>query len=366
MLISLERLVRLVEEIFQGVGCSEAEAGRIAHYLTRANLAGHDSHGVIRVQRYVEYLQSGRAAMNQSVETVLDADCFAILDARMGMGQTVGPESVEIGLAKARETGVAIIALRRASHLGRIGDFAEMAADAGFVSLHFLSIKNSQLVAPFGGKARRFSTNPVAIGVPIGDPAAPFILDFATSVVAEGKCLVAHQGGKPIPANALVDPAGVITGETMVLYGETPEGVSPNPRNGTGALRAFGEHKGSGLALACELLAGALTGSGTNGSPGSEMHTGMLSIYIDPARFDTDDGFVMNVRGFLGWIKDCAPIDAEAGVLTPGEKERLTAAERLQTGIPIPADTWQSLQEAAHAAGLSAARVETIVGPAAP
>ncbi|MEO1018908.1 MAG: Ldh family oxidoreductase, partial [Pseudomonadota bacterium] len=214
-----------------------------------------------------------------------------------------------------------------------------------------------------GGSSRRFSTNPVAIGVPTADPDVPFILDFATSVVAEGKCLVAHQGGKAIPTDALVDPDGVITDNTFVLYGETPEGTSPNPRHGTGALRAFGEHKGSGLALACELLAGALTGSGTNGTPGDEMHTGMLSIYIDPARFDTEDSFMADVQGFLDWIKASAPIDAEAGVLTPGDIERGNEAERRANGIPITADTWNSLQQAARAAGLSQAAIDEIAGP---
>lgn len=362
MLISLERLVRLVTTIFTSAGCSEAEAGRIAVYLTRANLAGHDSHGVIRVQRYVEYLQDGRASKDQTVETVLDSDSFAILDGKMGMGQTVGPQSVEIGIAKAKANGVSLIALRNASHLGRIGDFAEIAADAGLISLHFLSIKNSFIVAPFGGSSRRFSTNPVSIGVPTGDQEAPFILDFATSVVAEGKCLVAHQGGKPIPKDTLVDVDGSITDDTFVLYGETPEGQSPNPTKGRGALRAFGEHKGSGLALACELLAGALTGSGTNGMPGSHVHTGMLSIYIDPERFDTEDMFLANVRGFIDWIKQSTPIDPAAGVLIPGEKERLTAVERKAGGIPIPSDTWHSLELAGKAAGLSQAEFDTIAG----
>ncbi len=363
MLISPERLERLVEEIFVAVGCSKAEAGRIAMYLTRANLAGHDSHGVARVQRYVEYLQEGIAIKDQTVEVILDNESFALLDAKRGMGQTVGPQSAEMGIAKAKANGVAIIAMRQSSHLGRLGDFAEMAAEQGIVSLHFLSIKNSFLVAPFGGINRRFSTNPVSIGVPTDDPKAPFILDFATSVVAEGKCLVAHQGGKAIPKDALIAPDGTITDDTFVLYGPTPEGQSPAPTKGGGALRAFGEHKGSGLALACELLAGALTGSGTNGTPGSEIHTGMLSIYIDPKHFDTDETFVANVKGFIEWIKSCTPIDPDAGVLIPGDKERLNAAERQANGIPIPDQTWDSILLAARKAGLNEAQISSLINP---
>ena len=157
-----------------------------------------------------------------------------------------------------------MVALRNAGHIGRVGDWAEMAAAAGLVSVHFVNASGSVLVAPFGGTERRLSTAPFCVGVPRpGQP--PVVLDFATSVVAEGKVLVASQGGKKLPDNALIGLDGKMSTDPRVLYGEyTPTGPRQH-RQGTGAIRAFGDHKGSGLALMCELLGGSLTGMKATG-----------------------------------------------------------------------------------------------------
>lgn len=360
MRVAVEPLRRLVSAVFERAGCPADEAGRIALYLSKANLTGHDSHGVIRVPRYLEWLQQGRVRAGQHAELVLDGPSIAIVDGRHGFGQTIGPEACRIGIEKAKATGIALVAIRRSGHLGRIGDFAEMAIEAGLVSLHFVNAYNSVLVAPYGSRSRRFSTNPICIGVPTGDD-RPFVLDFATSLVAEGKCLVAHQGGKPIPSDALVGPDGRLTGDTSVLYGPSDGGGYPDPRKGSGAMRAFGEHKGSGLALACELLAGALGGSGINADPDGPFHNGMISFYVDPRALGQGEGFFAEVRRFLDWIRAAAPIDPEVGVLFPGDKERATAAERLANGIPLPAETWGAILGAAHKAGLSQAEIDRLL-----
>jgi uncharacterized oxidoreductase len=291
---------------------------------------------------------------------VLDTDVISILDGRHGMGQTVGPESTAIGIAKAREKGVAVVCLRNAGHLGRIGDFAEMAAAEGLVSLHFVNVFGSLLVAPFGGADRRFSTNPVAIGVPTED-GAPFILDMATSLVAEGKVLVAHLGGKRVPMGALVSAAGELTDEPRVLYGPDVPGRYPDPRRGTGAMRAFGEHKGSGLALACDLLAGCLAGSGITRESQGRVHNGMLSIYLLPDLLDTEGTFARDVRDYIHWVKSARPIDPAEGVLIPGDKERRTAAERREKGLPLPDDVWHSILYAAALVGLDRPGIDALL-----
>ncbi len=360
MLIAVEPLARLVHAVFLRKGCPEVEAARIAHYLIKANLTGHDSHGVIRVPRYLAWIDEGWMRPGEHVRLLLDTPVLAVLDGRFGMGQTVGPEATRTGIAKAREQGVAVIALRNAGHLGRIGDFAEMAIEAGLVSIHFVNVHASLLVAPFGAASRRFSTNPVAIGVPTGDD-APFVLDFATAYVAEGKVLVAHQGGKPVPDTALVDETGNLTGDPRALYGDQPATGYPDPTRGKGALRPFGEHKGSGLALACELLAGALTGSGVNTGKSGAFHNGMLSIYLDPARFDTEDRFLAEVRAFIEWVKAARPTDPVQGVSIPGDKERRTEAERRARGIPLAADCWRAILDAARRVGLSEEEIRELL-----
>ncbi|MGP4953737.1 Ldh family oxidoreductase, partial [Psychrobacter sp. T6-1] len=168
----------------------EAEAGRIGRFLVAANLTGHDSHGVIRVPRYVAWLRDGELVADRAPEVLIDGGAFALVDAQYGFGQTAGPFATDLGIAKAREHGVSVIALRHAGHLGRIGEWAERAAAAGLISVHFVNVAGSLLVAPFGSVERRFSTNPIAAAFPLPGR-DPIVLDFATSAVAEGKVLVA-------------------------------------------------------------------------------------------------------------------------------------------------------------------------------
>lgn len=359
--IAVDRLRRLVTATFEKAGCPAEEARSIAFYLSGANLTGHDSHGVIRVPRYLEWLRQGLVKSGMHARVVRDEGSMIIVDGQHGFGQTIGPEACRMGIQRAKEQGVAVVGIRTSGHLGRIGDFAEMAIEQGVVSIHFVNAANSVLVAPFGARSRRFSTNPVCIGVPTGDD-RPFVLDFATSMVAEGKCLVAQQGGKPIPGDALVSADGQLTGDTSVLYGPSSGGGYPDPRKGTGALRAFGEHKGSGLALACDLLAGALAGSGGSRDPNGQFHNGMLSIYLDPARFDPEDGFAASVNGFIAWIRDAEPIDPDEGVLIPGDKERRTREQRTREGIPLPDETWQAILAAARRSGLSSEEIDDLLG----
>ena len=353
--------VEVLARIFAAAGGAADEARAIAVNLVEANLAGHDSHGIVRTQRYCLWVRQGNVRFGQRVEVVVDAPGFALLDAGHGFGQTVGAEAVRIGIEKARAQGFSVIGLRRSGHLGRIGAWAEMACAEGLVSIHFVNVAHSLLVAPFGGAERRMATDPVAIGVPCegGD----FLLDFATSTVAEGKCLVAKRGGKPLPADALVGPDGRLTGDPDVLYGETPPGAVPDPRKGPGALTAMGAHKGSGLALACELLAGALTGSGTCG-PGERIHNGMLSFYIDPARLDAGDGdgpgWAEQVRAYLDYVRSCRPADPGLPVLVPGDPERLRRAERRAQGLPLSGQAWESILSTGDELGLDRAELSAL------
>lgn len=344
-----EGTAEALARIFAAAGGSAEEARRIAVNLVEANLAGHDSHGIVRTQRYCLWARQGNVRFGETVEAVLDAPGFALLDGRHGFGQTVGEQAVRIGIDKARVHGFAVIGLRKAGHLGRIGAWAEMACSEGLVSIHFVNVSCSLLVAPFGGAERRMGTDPVAIGIPCAT--GDFVLDFATSTVAEGKCLVAKRGGKPLPENALVGADGQLTGDPDALYGETPPGAVPDPRNGPGALTAMGGHKGSGLALACELLAGALTGSGTCG-PGERVHNGMLSIYIDPARLDDGHGWAESVREYLDYVRSSRPADPSEPVLIPGEPERRRRAERRAGGMPLSPAAWESILSTAEHYGL--------------
>jgi hydroxycarboxylate dehydrogenase B len=354
MLIKVDVLERLVRDIFRAEGCSEAESGRVALYLVRANLAGHDSHGVIRVPRYLSWLRSSEIEKNQTAQIVTENDSMAVVDGRFGLGQSIGPEAVQVGLRKVAGAGAAIVALRNSGHLGRIGEWAEMAAEAGIASVHFVNVAGSQLVAPFGGVDRRLSTAPFSVGFPVRGR-DPIILDFATSAVAEGKVLVAARGGKKLPAASLIEPDGKLTADPHTLYGPYDENHAPDAKRGQGAIRAFGEHKGSGLAFMCELLAGALTGSGCAGPGDRRFANGMLSFYIRPSSFGSDEAYTAEAERYISYFKSSRPAIAGEEVLVPGEPERRTKADRIANGVPLPDDAWRAICDAARSAGVDPA-----------
>lgn len=349
MRVPVEQLESLVTDIFAGGGCSPAEAARIARHLLASDLAGHPSHGVVRVRNYIGGLARGAIVADQEPKVVSENETLAVLDGGYGFGQTLGEAAVSYGLTKAEASGVAVVALRNSGHLGRIADWAAAAADAGYVSIHFVNVAGTGLVAPYGGKERRFGTDPIAIGIPQQDR-PPILIDFATSVVAEGKAKVAMNGGKPVPDNAMIGPDGQVSGDTSVLYGEVPDGKSPNPRRGPGALRAMGEQKGSALALACEILAGVLTGSATSGS--EPFSNGMLSIYLSPEHFAAT-GFAAQATEFADYVRSAAPAVPGQPVQIPGDIERGLAAEQLENGIDLADGTWGDLEIAAASVGVA-------------
>ncbi len=354
--ISADDLRELVRDIFIAAGSSRHEGEQLGKSLVSANLAGHDSHGVVRVPRYLQWKADGDFVANQTVEIVRETPVLAVVDGKYGFGQTTAPQAVEIGIKKCRAMGLSAVALRNSGHVGRLGEWAEMAAEAGLVSIHYCNAASSLLVAPFGGVDRRLSTAPYAIGVPRSGQDA-LILDFATSVVAEGKVLVASQGGKKLPTNALVGPDGDMSGDPHLLYGDFEPTGPRDYKNGTGAIRAFGEHKGSGLAFMVELLGGSLTGTGA-AEGGRRWANGMLSIYIDPKQLDATEFFPADVERYLAFFKSSRPIEAGTEVLAPGDPEIRTRKKRLAEGIPLPDTTWELLVASARNVGLDEARIK--------
>jgi uncharacterized oxidoreductase len=353
ILIPAPVLEGVITEVFRRAGCSDKESGRIASHLVGANLAGHDSHGVVRVPRYVEWLEAGYIVKGQEAKVVSDGGAFVLFDGQYGFGQTVAEQATQFAIRRALETGSCIMGLRNASHIGRVGDYSEMALRARLIAINFVNVGGSVLVAPFGGTERRFSTAPISVGVPLPD--GPVVLDFATSFVAEGKVLVASNGGKPLPDGALIERDGRLSADPHTLYGPYD---SVGPRNaslGTGAIRAFGDHKGSGLALICELLAGALTGSATSGpvKERGRITNGMLSILLSPKHFGDQAAFEEAGRHYVAWVKACQPADAAAPVLIPGEPEAKRRAERLAQGVPLPQEAWANIRATAVRLGVT-------------
>jgi hydroxycarboxylate dehydrogenase B len=354
--IKLPNLIDFVADVFAHSESSPEEARRIATYLTTANLTGHDSHGVIRVPVYIRWKKMGSIVPDRTIELVVDTPSLAVVDGKFGYGQTVTPQAVRIGIEKCKASGLAAVALRNSGHLGRVGDWAEMAAAEGLVSIHFVTAAGSLLVAPFGGVQKRLSTAPYCVGIPRPGQ-DPVVLDFATSIVAEGKVLVASRGGKKLPEGALIDADGSLSEDPAVLYGPYSAEGPRDHTKGTGAIRAFGEHKGSGLALICELLGGALTGTGAT-SADRRFANGMFAIYVDPKVVDTANFFDGEVSRYIDFIRATKPVAGVDSVLIPGDPERKMRAERTQNGVPLPDDTWAAIVNTAREVGVSEVSIQ--------
>jgi uncharacterized oxidoreductase len=340
--IAHQELEKQITKIVQAMGSSAEEANTVAHNLVLANLKGHDSHGVGMIPRYVEAFLEGALKINQACHVQSDLGSLLVLDAQQGYGQIVGEQAMQMGIERAQKHGSCIVSLSNAHHLGRIGHFAEIAAGNGLVSIHLVNVLSSPVVAVWGGGDGRHGTNPFCIGVPIKNQ-APFILDFATSRVAQGKMRVAHNQGKTMEPGFLIDQKGRPTQDPGVV-------VKPNADGKMGALMPFGEHKGSGLAIACELLAGALTGSGTwkpRPKKSRAIWNGMLSILINPQSTNTQEQFDAEVASFVSWVKQSPAAHPSSPVQVAGEPELAIMQTRMKQGIEIDDQTWADIVHAA-------------------
>jgi uncharacterized oxidoreductase len=348
----VQALQAACEGIVRGTGSTQAEAQAVASNLIQANLKGHDSHGVGMLPRYVDAVLEGGLQPNAEVAVRLDAGSLLSLDGQRGYGQVIGAQTMTMAIARAQRDGVCIAALGNSHHLGRIGHWAEMAVDAGLVAMHFVNVLSRPVVAPWGGADGRFGTNPCCIGIPLKGR-EPFLLDFATSRVAQGKMRVAHNEQRRVPEGYLIDPHGAPTTDPGVVVVSQPPGPWGNVM---GALMPFGEHKGFGLAMACELLGGALTAGGTWHSKDysrRSVYNGMLTVLIDPDKLGTRQTFEQEAEAFMGWMDEAPAAPGGQAVQTAGEPERAKRADRLQAGIAIDAQTVAELASAAQKVGVS-------------
>jgi uncharacterized oxidoreductase len=343
-----QQLIQLVAAIMQAGGCATAEAQSVARRLVDSNLVGHDSHGVIRVGKYLEWMRAGWVKANQKPTIAFESDTIAIIDGNRGFGQVVGELAGKVGTVKAAKSGIAMVGLRNCGHLGRVGEWAELAAAAGQVSLHFLNTSGAQRVAPFGGSDRRLSTNPITIGVPLVG-ADPIIVDVTTSMVAEGKLFVASNKGEQVPPGWIIDRHGKPTTDPSAFY----DG---------GALLTVGAHKGSGLSIVVDLLAGAVSTGKSSDPADTVLRNNMLSIYIAPEVYDSDGGVAREAARFVEWVKASPPAVPGQPVLMPGEIERTTRARRSVDGIALDDKTLADLIAAAESTGISAAAATAMIG----
>ncbi|MCY4130317.1 MAG: malate/lactate/ureidoglycolate dehydrogenase [Gammaproteobacteria bacterium] len=354
MRITAEKLQSFTTDLFVAAGADRTDSTQTAEHLVLANLKGHDSHGVVMAPSYVENIKRGFLNPQGHIEIVKDAGGVLLIDGCAGFGQVVGREATAVGIERARENGIACVGLRNAHHLGRIGTYGEMCAEAGMVSVHFVNVVGHEpLVAPYNGAERRLQTNPFCAVAP-RENAPPIVLDMATSFVAFGKVKVAYNAGNLIRDGVLVDHDGLPTNDPKVMFSQPG-----------GAVQPFGLYKGYGLALMCELFGGALVGEWTMQPEHERSGTvinNMLMMVLNPDVFGGTERFQHEITAMVDYLHDTQPAKGADRVRIPGEPELESMAERTVEGIPIDSQTWSELLDAARAVGMSDSAIAKFSG----
>ena len=330
------QLESLTTRIFAALGVPPGDAAWVGRLLVRANLRGHDSHGVIRIPQYVGSIRKGDTNPRPALTVLAETPTTAIVDGDLGLGQVVARRAAEVALDKAARLGLAAVGTRRSNHIGRLADYAELAAERGFVGLVWANAPTAHSVVPFGGLTRRLSTNPLAVAVPGPDGGVAISVDMATSIVAEGKVRVKRNRKEPLPGGWAIDPAGKPVTDPEIFYGPPRAGLLP-----------VGGHKGTALGLIVEVLGGILSGEGAINERTGPVHNGTFLLLIEVARFLPLVDFTGQVTDLVQWVKSASPAPGVGEVLVPGEPEARSEAHRRAHGVPVEAETWRQIMEIA-------------------
>ncbi|MCY3902210.1 MAG: Ldh family oxidoreductase [Caldilineaceae bacterium] len=325
---SASYLRRISRNLFAAAGTPEDIAATVADILVNANLAGHDSHGVQFVPMYLDRIEAGELKPAARPEIVRETSTTVHVDGHYGFGHNMSRQAMDWAIERARRTAVCCVTFENSTHIGRLGEYAEQAARAGCVTvitLGWASDGPSQVV-PFGGARGCLGTNPMAVGIPTGDD-APFVIDFATSVIAGGKILVARDKGVDLPPGAVVDKDGRPSTDPGVYF----DG---------GSLLPFGGHKGYALSLYFSLMGGLAGGFAGEHSAMS----GLFMQVYDVAGFSPLDEYQRQVRIVLDAIKATPPAPGFDEVLVPGDFEHRSRQQRLAEGIEVPAETYGKIE----------------------
>ena len=327
----------ITRRIFVAAGATRHIADDVAEILVNANLAGHDSHGVLRIPAYLHSIEDGGLVPNVEPEVTRETANTMFFDGKNCFGHYIARQAMNRAIEKAKAADICSVSIINTGHIGRLGEYAEAAAEAGCIGIITTGGggRMQGITVPFGGAGGATSTNPIAVGVPTGDD-APFVIDIATSMIAEGKIQVARSKGEDLPEGHIVDKNG------------NPS-IKPADFYDGGFLLPFGLHKGYSIGLLVCLL-GGLSGSFDveKGAMG-----GCFMQVINVNAMTPLEEYQQGVRAFLDGIKSIPPAPGFNEVLVPGDFEHRNRVQRLADGIEIPDTIHQQISECAEKLGVS-------------
>lgn len=335
-------LLRFAQTILEAVGTPLDIAKIVSESLVQANLAGHDSHGAMRLPSYVELVRSSQIQPSARATVVNRLGGKAEIDGAWGWGQPAARLAVDNAVELASKNAVSAVTIRRCNHIGRLGEYVEKISASGMIGIAMCNAE--PVVAPFGGRTRLLGTNPIAFAAPRSESEPPLMIDFATATVAEGKLRVARDSGDMISPGLIIDSEG-------------RPSLDPRDFYLGGALLPFGGHKGYGLSMMAEILGGVLSGTGFSSSPEYRGGNGTIVVALDISAFLPLGAFVGQSHALSSTIKASPPVEGSREVLVPGEPEALARVSRQRYGVSLPGETWAALMELAQDLGV---RVEAL------
>ncbi|HIN29386.1 TPA: Ldh family oxidoreductase [Candidatus Poribacteria bacterium] len=341
---NVDQLESVGKCIFQAVGAIQKEAEIVAGLLANANLTGHDSHGVIRIPQYLGFIETGHIVLNNEIEILRQTKSSAVINGNWGFGQVIASKAINIAIEKAKSTSVSTVTVQSCNHVGRLADYAQIAADQNLIAM--LTVNNhgaGTRVAPWGGSEGRLSTNPICFAIP-RESHQPILVDITTSVVAEGKVRVKRNRNEKVPEGWIIDANGNPTIDPNDLY-----------KSPMGAILPFGGtvgHKGFALSMVVDILSGALSGAGCSRESPKKLGNAIFMTLFDISSFVPIEEFYQEIDNFVDWIKSARTAPGFAEITIPGEPENRIEQKRRKEGIFIEEQTWQQIEESAEKVGV--------------
>ena len=334
---------RIGERLLRDVGALDENATTVATHLADANLAGHDSHGFIRIPKYLSLVSEGLIKPESRPEVARDHLATAQVNGNGAFGQVAATFATKLAIEKARQYGVGLATIYNLGHTGRLGTYPEMVAREGMAAIMTCGgIGPTGTVAPFGGREGRLGTNPISMAFPF-ETDAPILQDFATSITAEGKLQIYRARGQTLPDDWVIDKDGVASRDPNDFY----DGGAILPIGGL-----TGGHKGYALSFMVTLLGGILGWAGVPQADGAQPNTGCSITVIDAEAMGGKERLRAQVEDMVRYVKSSPALEGFSGVLYPGEIEAQTRRDRLTNGVPIEDATWDQVAETIRERGL--------------
>lgn len=346
ILLNDVELTQFAQKMLLAAGADEEEATKVGASLVDANLRGHDSHGLMRLPFYLDRMKSGLLHQGARLTVLNETDSSIHADGGWGFGQVVARDLVSRLIDKADQVGVASGSLKQSAHIGRLGEYAEMATEKGMIALICANNHGAvQRVAPVGGIRPRLGTNPICIGVP-GGAEGPFVLDFGTSATAEGKVRVKKIAGESVPEGWILDPEGNPSTNPNDLYGDPPGTILP-----MGGAQAY---KGFGLAFMIEMISSGLAGAPC-AQPDSPTPVGNAAFFmvISPEKMAGSAHLLQEVSDLEEYVRSVPKVEGVTEITLPGDPERKAYQDRKANGIPMDQGNWDALLKLAEDLGLA-------------